>query len=155
MVRSFLKIPKRGCTSTAPLCRRIQSLTSHPVTFPSPVRSGFHAAGIGSIPWGISFKINLQILSANNILCVYKQTENSLNLSINVPLYLNEHAPSFTLCSNEYSFAVRSIKGSLCCKSTSGLHLWIYHHNRAAITCGHMSFFPPYILSESIAATVT
>lgn len=62
--------PQRGCSGRAPPCRRSQSLTARPVTFPTPVRTGFYAAGIGSIPWGSSFKINLQILSANNIFCV-------------------------------------------------------------------------------------
>lgn len=79
---SFLRIPKSGCAGRAPLCRNL-SLRSHLVTFPAPVRTGFHAAGIGPTPWGISFKRNLQIVSANPILCVYS------NQSINQCTYLN------------------------------------------------------------------
>lgn len=134
MVCSFLKIPKSGCAGRALLCRNL-SLTSHPGTFPTPVRTGFHAAGIGPIPWGISFKINLQIMSVNNILCVYSKKKNSINQSINH----QSQSASLILSAAQmikYSRAVRSLKGSLYFKPTLDSHLWIYHHCRVSITSG-------------------
>lgn len=88
MVGFYLKIPKHGCVGRASLCRSSPSLTPHPVTFPAPVRVGFYASGIGSIPWGISFKINLQILSANNVLCLYS-VYTEVNQPINQCIYLS------------------------------------------------------------------
>lgn len=138
MACSSFQIPKCGCAGRAPLCRNL-SLTSHPVTFPTLVRTGFHAAGIGPIPWGITFKVNLQILSANNILCVCRETEESINQSINQCTYLNQHPPSFISCSNDQIFTFsQSLKGSLYFNPTSDSHLWIYHHCCASITSGQV-----------------
>lgn len=116
MVCSFLRIPKSGCAGRASLCRNL-SLTSRLVTFPAPVRTGFHAAGIGPTPWGISFKINLQIVSANTILCVY--SNQSISQSINVPISVSISHPLSAAQMIKYSPAVRSLKGSLYFKPTS------------------------------------
>lgn len=151
MVCSFLRIPKSGCAGRAPLCRNL-SLTSHPVTFPTPVRTGFHAAGIGPISWGISFQINLQILPVNNILCVYSKTKNSINQSIKVPISISISHPLSTALMIKFSPAVRSLKGSLYFKPTLDSHLWICHHCCASNTSGQVWLFITHILSESISA---
>lgn len=143
MVFSFFRVPKCGCADSAPLCRNL-SLTSHPVTFPTPVRTGFHAAGIGPIPRGTSSKINLQILSANSILCVYRETETSINQSINAPIYLNQHPPSFTSCSNDQIFTCRQvIKGQSLLQAYMRLTpldlapLLCFYHIWSSVTLSH------------------
>lgn len=140
MVFSFFRVPKCGCAGRAPLCRNL-SLTSHPVTLPTPVRTGFHAAGMHQ---GTSFKINLQILSANNILCVYRETEKSINQSINAPIYLNQHPPSFTSCSNDQIFTCRQvIKGQSLLQAYMRLTpldlapLLCFYHIWSSVTLSH------------------